>query len=115
MVPPSLFESAPLGTFMGLPARPAPGAAPPLACIVGIPFDCGTHPFRVGSREGPDANAIQAQLKTALDTALTEAKKAAQPGQLDVRTGNFSEPIGSRSRAGSDTSAIGDSGASTRA
>src|SRR3546814_2929765 len=25
----------------------------PRACIVGIPFDCGTHPFRVGSREGP--------------------------------------------------------------
>ncbi len=29
-------------------------------------------------------------LKTALDTALTEAKKASQTGQLDVRTGNFS-------------------------
>jgi predicted secreted protein len=42
------------------------------------------------TREGPDANAIQAQLKAALDTALTEAKKAAQPGQMDVRTGNFS-------------------------
>lgn len=41
------------------------------------------------TREGSDANAVQAQLKTALDTALTEAKKAVQPGQLDVRTGNF--------------------------
>ena len=42
------------------------------------------------TREGVDATVVQAQLKTALDTALTEAKKAAQPGQLDVRTGNFS-------------------------
>lgn len=42
------------------------------------------------SRDGPDAAAVQSQLKAALDTALTEAKKAAQPGQLDVRTGHFS-------------------------
>lgn len=41
-------------------------------------------------REGSDATAIQAQLKAALDSALLEAKKTAQPGQLDVRTGNFS-------------------------
>jgi predicted secreted protein len=41
------------------------------------------------SRDGPDAAGVQAQLKTALDTALTEARKSAQPGQLDVRTGNF--------------------------
>jgi predicted secreted protein len=33
---------------------------------------------------------IQSQLKTAIDAALLEAKKAAQPGQLEVRTGNFS-------------------------
>jgi predicted secreted protein len=42
------------------------------------------------TREGADATAVQTQLKAALDTALTEAKKVAQPGQLDVRTGNFS-------------------------
>ena len=42
------------------------------------------------TKEGPDAAAVQTQLKTALDAALTEAKKAALPGQLDVRTGNFS-------------------------
>jgi hypothetical protein len=33
---------------------------------------------------------VQTQLKAALDAALAEAKKSAQPGQLDVRTGNFS-------------------------
>lgn len=42
------------------------------------------------SREGPEAAAVQEQLKTALDAALIEARKAAQPGQLEVRTGHFS-------------------------
>ncbi len=42
------------------------------------------------TRDGPDAAAVQTQLKAALDAALNEAKKVAQSGQLDVRTGNFS-------------------------
>lgn len=42
------------------------------------------------SREGADAGAVQAALKQALDAALAEAKKAAKPGAVDVRTGNFS-------------------------
>jgi predicted secreted protein len=42
------------------------------------------------TRDGADASAVQTQLKTALDAALAEAKKVAQPGQLDLRTGNFS-------------------------
>ncbi|NML45421.1 SIMPL domain-containing protein [Ramlibacter sp. G-1-2-2] len=41
------------------------------------------------SRDGTDPNAVQAQLKTALEAALAEARKSAQPGQLDVRSGNF--------------------------
>lgn len=42
------------------------------------------------TREGADAAQVQAQLKQALDAALAVARAAAQPGQLDVRTGNFS-------------------------
>lgn len=42
------------------------------------------------TREGADPGAVQAQLKAALDAALTEARKTAQPGQMDLRTGNFS-------------------------
>jgi len=42
------------------------------------------------TREGSDAQAVQAGLKLALDAALAEARKAARPGQLDVQTGNFS-------------------------
>lgn len=41
------------------------------------------------TREGLDPGAVQSQLRQALETALAEAKKAAQPGQLEVRTGNF--------------------------
>jgi predicted secreted protein len=42
------------------------------------------------SKDGSDANTVQAQLKQALDAALAEAKKAARPGQVDVQTGTFS-------------------------
>ena len=41
------------------------------------------------TKDGTDAASVQLQLKTALDGALTEAKKAVLPGQLDVRTGAF--------------------------
>lgn len=42
------------------------------------------------SASGLDANAVQTQLKQALDAALAIARPAAVPGQLDLRTGNFS-------------------------
>jgi len=42
------------------------------------------------SRDGADAVVLQNQLKVALDSALVEAKKYAQAGQLDLHTGNFS-------------------------
>jgi predicted secreted protein len=41
------------------------------------------------TRDGADASTVQAQLKQALDAALAEARKAAKPGQVDVRTGAF--------------------------
>lgn len=41
-------------------------------------------------KDGADAAAVQAQLKQVLDGALAEAKKSAQPGVMEVRTGNFS-------------------------
>ena len=40
-------------------------------------------------REGSDAQQVQQALKQALDAALTEARKSAKPGQVEVRTGNF--------------------------
>lgn len=41
-------------------------------------------------REGADAASVQTQLSQALNTALTEARKSAQPGVMEARTGNFS-------------------------
>ncbi len=42
------------------------------------------------TREGSDAQAVQTQLRQTLDSALSEARKAVRPGQVEVRTGAFS-------------------------
>lgn len=42
------------------------------------------------SRDGLDAGTVQTQLRQALDAALMQARQAASPGLMDVRTGNFS-------------------------
>src|SRR5215470_18782793 len=47
-------------TFMGVPyGRPGQDNR---AAILGLPLDCGTHPFRVGARSGPDAVRLQSPL-----------------------------------------------------
>jgi len=56
---------------------------------VDVAKDVLTVVFSV-TREGNDAQAVQAGLKQALDAALAEARKVARPGQVDVQTGNFS-------------------------
>jgi predicted secreted protein len=42
-----------------------------------------------GTREGEDAAAVQNALRLALDAALAELKKAAQPTAMEVRSGGF--------------------------
>src|SRR5216684_885186 len=47
-------------TFMGVPATlDLTGAK---AAVLGVPFDCGVHPFRIGSRQGPQAIREQSGL-----------------------------------------------------
>ena len=41
------------------------------------------------TREGSDPAQLQAQLKAVLDPALAEARRAAQPPNVEVRTGGF--------------------------
>jgi len=41
------------------------------------------------TRDGADAAQVQTQLRQTLDVALAEARKAAKPGQVDLRTGQF--------------------------
>ena len=53
------------------------------------------------TRDGTEAAAVQSQLRQALDAALTEARKAVRPGQVDVRTGGFSLFPRYASKAGS--------------
>jgi agmatinase len=48
------------GTFMGVPGRAEVGAAK--AAVLGIPFDCGVHPTRIGARLGPRAIREQSAL-----------------------------------------------------
>lgn len=42
------------------------------------------------TREGADPARMQAELKAVLEAALAQARREAQPGALDVRTGTFS-------------------------
>jgi len=41
------------------------------------------------TREGKDAASVQTQLRQALDAATLEARRQAEPGQMEVRTGSF--------------------------
>jgi predicted secreted protein len=59
------------------------------SAMVEVPQDTLSFVLTV-TREGTDPGKIQAELKAVLDQALAEARKAAQPGAMDVRTGNFS-------------------------
>ena len=57
-------------TFMGVPYTHDLGGAK--AAILGIPFDCGTHPYRVGSRQGPQAIREQsAQARLTIPSSRT--------------------------------------------
>ncbi len=47
----ALFDEA--GTFMGVPATR--DLSQSRAAILGVPFDCGVHPTRIGARLGPQA------------------------------------------------------------
>jgi agmatinase len=51
---------APPATFMGVPATL--DLAGVKAAVLGVPFDCGVHPFRIGSRQGPQAIRGQSAL-----------------------------------------------------
>jgi agmatinase len=57
-------------TFMGIPYKTeAMGSS---VVILGCPFDCGTHPFRVGSRQGPHAIREQSSLVRPFQSELAD-------------------------------------------
>ncbi|MBL8342769.1 MAG: SIMPL domain-containing protein [Rubrivivax sp.] len=72
----------------GLPPQPANVVSLSATATMELTMDWLTVVFNT-QREGTDAAAVQSQLRQALDTALAEARKAARPGEVLVRTGAF--------------------------
>jgi agmatinase len=69
------------GGFMGAPyARSAKGAK---AAVLGVPFDCGTHPFRIGSRQGPQAIRQQSSLVRAFESEVADYDIRSRLGLVD--------------------------------
>ena len=60
--------------FMGVPwgVPGTPSAAGAKAAILGVPFDCGTHPTRIGAREGPPAIREQSKLVRAFESEVAD-------------------------------------------
>jgi len=59
------------------------------SATVEVPQDMLTFHLTV-TREGTDPGQLQTQLKQVLEQALSEARRSAQPGAMEVRTGQFS-------------------------
>jgi agmatinase len=68
-------------TFMGVPHTVDLSAAQ--AAILGIPFDCGVHPFRVGSRQGPQAIREQSKLMRPYNPELSDYNPMRRLGLVD--------------------------------
>ena len=83
-----------IGTFMGVPAsRDLSGAR---AAIVGIPFDCGLHPVRLGARLGPAEIRRQSALVRRYQpplwqTNILEALGVVDCGDVNVVLGDIVE------------------------
>ena len=85
---------AAVGSFMGLPR--ARTLADAKAAILGIPFDCGLHPVRLGARMGPAAIREQSSLvrpyqPPVWDVNPLEALGAVDCGDVDVVLGDTVE------------------------
>lgn len=65
------ISSVTSSTFMGVPA--ASHIQSGQGVILGIPFDCGTHPTRIGSRQGPRAIREQSLLVRPYYPALADS------------------------------------------
>jgi agmatinase len=115
---PHAFEAA--GTFMGLPRGTLPSTAK--AAIVGLPFDCGTHPYRIGARQGPAAIREQSLLLRPYDVVtdlnpiealgvVDMGDAAVRPGEVEPSFAAIEAAIGSLAEAGIVTVSLGGDGA----
>lgn len=68
-------------TFMGAPySHDLTGAR---AAVLGMPFDCGTHLFRVGSRQGPSSIREQSRLVRPYNPELSDYSPVERLGLVD--------------------------------
>ena len=51
--------------------------------ILGVPFDCGTHAFRIGSRQGPASIREQSRLVRAFESEMADYDIRAAVGLVD--------------------------------
>lgn len=70
------------GTFMGIPR--AERASEGQAVILGLPFDCGTHPTRIGSRQGPEAFRQHSSLVRPFYPALADVDIRDELNMVDL-------------------------------
>ncbi|HXW26863.1 MAG TPA: arginase family protein, partial [Xanthobacteraceae bacterium] len=68
-------------TFMGAPFGHDLNAAK--AAILGAPFDCGTHPFRIGARQGPESIREQSRLVRPFQSEFADYDIRARLGLVD--------------------------------
>ena len=68
-------------TFMGVPS--STDATQAKAAILGCPFDCGTHAFRIGSRQGPAAIREQSRLIRRYQSELADSDILSEMGVID--------------------------------
>src|SRR3979409_600977 len=61
---------ATMSGFMGVPWATSTAGAK--AAILGVPFDCGTHAFRIGSRQGPSSIREQSRLVRAYESEVAD-------------------------------------------
>ena len=91
---PSDGYSRTVGTFMGIPQ--SRDLARAKAAILGIPFDCGLHPVRLGARTGPAAlreqsTNVRPYQPPLWDVNLLEALGVVDCGDVDVVLGDIIE------------------------
>ena len=97
-------------TFMGLPSSTDTTNA--TAVILGCPFDCGTHPFRVGSRQGPQAIRDQSGLirpfqSELADENILEELHVIDAGDVNVVSSRMDESFDTIEKAAHQLSVTG--------
>ena len=95
-------------TFLGAPYTQNLAGAK--AAILGIPFDCGTHPYRIGSRQGPQAMREQSAQMRLYNSELAdfnpvERLKLVDCGNVKLTPGRIDE-IRSGAGLGADVPVI---------